>query len=305
MFLPISLASRAAIPRSRASRRPNPSAAVQPSRHEDRVERLYERGVARYGDYGNGYLNFGLWTPGVTDYVTAAEAMVLHLGRMLELSAAARLLDAAPGMGAQDVLLDRSFGPLEIDAVDVTAAHVAQARRRAREAGAEHRLRFHHGSATRLPFDDQTFSHALCLEAAHHFDTRGQFFTEAARVLKPGGLLVLADFVLTHPPRTAWHRLVLEATCSLWQVPRANVATIDQYEAALSSAGFRMSDAQVVSDRTFPGYYREQCRPERRREVTRIRGFIGGRIGHILNVAIHGVHVARLVDYVLVRAERR
>lgn len=279
--------------------------APAPSVHELGVERLYERGADAYGDYGDGYLNFGLWQDGETDYVRAAQHMVHRMGELLELAPGARVLDAAPGMGAQDLYLDRAFGPLEIDAIDVTRAHVEHGRRKAAAAGAGERLRFHHGSATRLGFGDATFTHAMSLEAAHHFDTRERFFREAHRVLAPGGVLAMADFVLTQPPQTAFQRVALEAACRLWRVPRANVDTLDAYRARLAQAGFDVTDAEIVSDRTFPGYYREQCRPERRREVTRIRGFIGGRLGHVLNLAIHAVHTARIVDYVLVRAEKR
>jgi ubiquinone/menaquinone biosynthesis C-methylase UbiE len=278
---------------------------VGASAHEQGVARMYGRGVERYGDYAHGYLNFGLWEEGERDYVRAAENMVLTLGRMLGLSRGARLVDAAPGMGAQDVLLHRRFGPLEIDAVDLTEAHVAHGRRKAREAGCAGEVRFHHGSATRLPFADGRFTHALSIEAAHHFDTRERFFHEAARVLGPGGVLALADFVLVHPPATAWERFVLSAACALWRVPPDNVDTLPAYTRRLTGAGFRVTRAESVGDRTFPGYYREQCRPERRRRVTEIRGFLGGRLGHVLNVAIHSVHAAGIVDYVLVRAEKR
>ena len=273
--------------------------------HELSVERLYQRGASAYGDYSDGYLNFGLWDEGETDYVRAAERLVHRLGELLRLAPGARVLDAAPGMGSQDLYLDRHFGPLELDAIDITRAHVEHGRRKAAAAGIADRLRFHHGSATHLEFADATFDHALCLEAAHHFDTRARFFQEAKRVLVPGGVLAMADFVLTHAQETPWQRAALEAARRLWRVPRANVDTLDGYRARLDEAGFTTTHVEIVSDRAFPGYYREQCRPERRREVTRIRGWVGGRLGHVLNVAIHAVYLARIVDYVLVRAEKR
>src|SRR5262245_10218691 len=255
--------------------------------HEQRVERLYARGADNYGDYGDGYLNFGLWEDGDAEYVRAAERLVHRMGELLGLAPGARVLDAAPGMGSQDVTLHRRFGPIEIDAVDITRAHVEHGRRKAAAAGVAERLRFHHASATRLPFAARSFTHALSLEAAHHFDTRARFFDEVARVLAPGGVLAMADFVLARPPRTAWQRALLEAACRLWHVPPDNVDTLAAYCRRLEAAGFAVTSTEDVSARTFPGYYREQCRPQRRREVTRIRGFVGGRVGHVLNVAIH------------------
>jgi SAM-dependent methyltransferase len=271
---------------------------------ERAVEALYGRGVERYGDYHHGYLNFGLWDPGVTEYVAAAENMVRALGERLGLGPGSRLADAAPGMGAQDVYLARRFGPIEIDAVDATYAHVVHARRKAREAGLAASLRVHHGSATAMPLPDGACTHVMSLEAAHHFDTRERFFGEGFRVLAPGGAIALADFTLEREPGTRAEAWLFEATCRAWRVPRANAVGAGAYAAQLERQGFRGVSIEKVGARTFPGYYAEQRRPERRRRLAEIRGFWGGRVGHLLDVLAYRVYEAGLVEYVLVRAEK-
>jgi len=45
----------------------------------------------------------------------------------------------------------KNFAPLSIDGLDVTWKHIEHGRRRSREAGAEERVRFHHGTAIELP----------------------------------------------------------------------------------------------------------------------------------------------------------
>ena len=44
-----------------------------------------------------------------------------------------------------------------------------------------------------MPFDDQTFDAVTACMAYHHFDDKKGFALEAARVLKPGGALYIAD----------------------------------------------------------------------------------------------------------------
>jgi erythromycin 3''-O-methyltransferase len=273
-----------------------------PDSHERAVERFYSHGVNSDTEIHHGFLNFGLWEPGVDDYVTAAENLVGRIGTMLGLAPGARLLDLACGMGAQDVYMERRFGPLRIDAMDVTWRHVERARRRAREEAAGAALRFHHGSATELPFGDATFTHVMSIEGPEHFRTRRRFFAEAHRVLAPGGVMALADYVITRPPRTIVQRAVVDVTRRLWKIPRENLWTVSQYRDELGAAGFADVTVDEVGALTFPGYHREQTSPAFRAEMRRLQGALVERLGHFINVMTYLSYARGLVDYVLVRA---
>lgn len=272
--------------------------------HERAVEKFYSHGAARYGDFHGGYLNFGLWEEGIGDYAAAAENLVHSLGMRLGLRPGSRLLDVACGMGTQDLSLFRGFGPLEIDAVDVTWKHIEHGLRRARQAQCESFVRFRHGSATDLPFGEDVFTHVLCIEGIVHFDTREKFFRQAARVLKPGGMMALADYSLKRAPRSLFEKLILESACSLWKIPRENRDSAQTYREKLVRSGFSNITIEEVGHLAIPGYYHEQRRPECRRELTKIRGFVGGRLGQIVDIAAFKAYQMGLIGYLLVRAEK-
>ena len=101
------------------------------------------------GDSHRGYMNFGLWDDGTTEYITAAEHMVERLGELLGLAPGARVIDAACGRGTQDLYLLARFGALSVDALDVTRSNVALAMAQAAARLGPGELRFHHASATR------------------------------------------------------------------------------------------------------------------------------------------------------------
>lgn len=61
--------------------------------------------------------------------------------------------------------------------------------------GESDRLRFIQGSALHLPFKDACFDVVLNVEASNDYGDRRGFFREAARVLKPNGILLYADTV--------------------------------------------------------------------------------------------------------------
>jgi ubiquinone/menaquinone biosynthesis C-methylase UbiE len=270
--------------------------------HEAAVERFYSRGANAATDVHHGFLNFGLWEDGIDDYVAAAQNLVRRLATMLGLGPGSRLLDVACGMGAQDVFLRRTVAGLEIDAMDVTWRHVERAMRRAQEEGVTDGLRFHHGSATDLPFADATFTHLMSIEGAEHFRTRRRFFAEARRVLRPGGVMALADYIITRAPRTAFERGVVDLSRRLWHIPRENVWTAAQYRDELVAAGFIDASVEPVGPLTFPGYYREQCRAAFRAEMRRLQGQALERLGHLIDVVTNRAYERGLVDYVLVRA---
>jgi ubiquinone/menaquinone biosynthesis C-methylase UbiE len=272
--------------------------------HERKVENLYGGGVENYVGWHEGYLNFGLWEDGNTDYVKAAENLVHRMGTLLGLSGDSKLLDVAPGMGTQDIYLLNNFAPLSIDGLDVTWKHVEHGRRRSREANAEDRVRFHHGTAVRLPFPDSSFTHVLSIEGPEHFDTREKFLHEAARVLEPGGVIALSDFIVKNPPRNLLEKVVAAAARKLWQVPCANIYGAPVYLRKMEEAGFEQVEIVEIGESVIPGYYREQMRPESISAITRIRGYALARLGLLLDVAVYRGFTMSLLEYVLVRGVR-
>lgn len=274
------------------------------SSHERAVEGFYGKGAENYEDYHGGYLNFGLWERGITDYVTAAENLVHRMATLAGLNEESVLLDVGCGLGPQDIYMYRSFAPRRIDAVDVTWKHIEAGRKRASEAGCSQNVRFNHGTATDLPFDDETYTHVLSIEAPEHFDTRERFFREARRVLKPGGVIALADYTLKRDPGSLTDKFILESVRRLWKVPKENVNTAETYSEKLNRSGFKNITVEEVGAATIPGYYFEQRRPETIRDITRVRGFVAGRLGGVLDLAVYKAFTSGLMEYVLVRAER-
>jgi SAM-dependent methyltransferase len=268
--------------------------------HETRVERFYSHGLENYGTFHDNYLNFGLWSDGEGSFVRASEALLTRVGTKIGLSKDSILLDVGCGMGTQDRFLMQRFGCQAIEAVDLTAKHIAIARAK----NGLPNVSYHVGNACQLPFPDHSFTHAVSIEGIVHFNTRETFFREARRLLRPAGRLGVSDFILARAPRNRMERLLLKAGASAWHVPAENVSTVAAYARSLERSGFVDAEIDVVSDQVIPGYFAEQSRPEIRRELYTIRGQVFGRLGVGLDRLIYGLYRIGLIGYVIASARK-
>ena len=270
--------------------------------HASGVERIYGVGSEKFGEFHGGYLNFGYWEKSDT-YLEAAETLVHRMSKMMGLNNQSKLLDVACGMGAQDVYIHRNFGT-EIDAVDIVRNQVEVSRERIHRAGIGDKVRIHHGTATNLPFKENTFTHVLSIEGAQHFNTREDFFREAFRVLKPKGVMALADFTIKRPAGSLFDIVTIKAAQHFWACPNANVYNSEIYKQKLEKSGFINHTFLEEGKHTIPGYYREQRKKETIKALTEIRGWITGRGGFFLDYAVFQAFRKGLLEYSIVRAEK-
>ncbi len=81
-----------------------------------------------------------------------------------------------------------------VTGVDLTPAMVEEAERRAAEEGVGN-VSFEAGDATALEFADASFDGAITRLSLHHVPAPGRVVAEMARVVRPGGWVVLSDIV--------------------------------------------------------------------------------------------------------------
>jgi SAM-dependent methyltransferase len=113
-----------------------------------------------------------------------------HVAAQAEL-AGREVLEVSCGHGGGASYLTRTFRPARYVGLDLNARGVRFCRRRHAGVGG---LEFVQGDACRLPFADGSFDVVVNIEASHCYPDFEAFLAEVARVLRPGGHFLYADF---------------------------------------------------------------------------------------------------------------
>ena len=104
------------------------------------------------------------------------------------------VLDVCSGMGGPARYLAWKTG-CDVTGLDLTASRVEGASELTRMAGLSGSVRFVHGDALAMPFDDESFTLAIAQESFAHVPDKPRLLGECARVLRPAGRLVFSDIL--------------------------------------------------------------------------------------------------------------
>jgi ArsR family transcriptional regulator len=102
-----------------------------------------------------------------------------------------RVIDVGTGTGA--LLPALAGAAAEVMAVDQSERLLARARRRCRDAGCDN-VRFQQADVRALPFADRSFDAAYSSMVLHHVPEPAAAVAELARVVRPGGRVVIVEF---------------------------------------------------------------------------------------------------------------
>ncbi|MEO7912990.1 MAG: class I SAM-dependent methyltransferase [Roseiflexaceae bacterium] len=131
------------------------------------------------------------------DNVTASdEVLLLPLLRAALVGIAGpRVLDVATGTARVPLLLAaQPWFDGSIDGIDLTPAMLARAQAKLDGAGLAARVVLRQGDAGRLPWPQASFDLVISLEALEFFPRPRRALAEMARVLKPGGALIVSKY---------------------------------------------------------------------------------------------------------------
>ena len=163
------------------------------------------------------------------------------------------IVDLGCGCGATMQQLLGYYPLAEITGVNIDEEQLQVAEKKLAHAGLSVRARLHHADfqATGLPASSFDAAYALETSCYGRSETKAAFITEAARLLRPGGRLVVVDGFRKHgrplPRLVEW---LYQKNLNAWQMP--SLAQIAVFETTLRQHGFEEVKTRDISWNMLP-----------------------------------------------------
>lgn len=147
-----------------------------------------------------------------------------------------KVLDAGCGRGGSCFWLAENRGAIPVG-VNLVASQLEYAQREANRRGLSRQIELRRADFTNTPFDSGSFDVVWALESLCHSPTKRTFYAEASRLLKPGGRLVVAEYMLTDITMGPTDLRLVESWLNGWSIP--SLDTEEQHLANAAYAGFQ------------------------------------------------------------------
>jgi ubiquinone/menaquinone biosynthesis C-methylase UbiE len=146
-----------------------------------------------------------------------------------------RILDAGCGVGGPAIAMARAYERARISGVTVSAVQADLGHQLVLQNGLSDRVDIVQADFHRLPFPDSSFDVVVYFESCGYSSDRADLFTEAARVVRPGGHVYVKDVFARAGPLTKDETQTLAAFDDMWHL--AASPRLLEVAGALDAAG--------------------------------------------------------------------
>jgi tocopherol O-methyltransferase len=196
-----------------------------------------------YREIWGEHVHHGLWATGRETPAEATRALIDLVADRAGIApgVGARVCDVGCGYGGTARVL-RESRHAEVTGLTVSRAQYAYASDRSGEG-----LRFLCRDWLDNGLAPSSFDAAIAIESVSHMADKAAAFAECARVVAPGGRVVVCDWLAGENPASWQRRALLEPICREGRLP--SLASTAEYEALARAAGLRVEGFEDLSHR--------------------------------------------------------
>lgn len=188
-------------------------------------------------------LHYGLWEADTADLATAIQRVNQRLAELGPVPQGARVLDAGCGIGGSCFFLAETRS-CRCTGITLSDRQVAKARQLAQARGLADRCSFEVMDYAATSFAAASFDVVWVIESLGSAPEKAAFFAEMRRVLKPGGLLLVADTFKPTPYPIAQEPL-MQTMLHGWAI--SDIQAVDEVQAMAAGHGFGPGEVQDIT----------------------------------------------------------
>jgi SAM-dependent methyltransferase len=217
------------------------------------IRRYYDRHTSAFVTFGQGghvgAIHRAVWGPGVRTRVEAfryvEHQIAEHLRHLVEATgvSAPHVVDLGCGVGSTLVGLSRRQ-TIRGTGITLSPVQVGIAEEQIRKAGLTDQIRCIEGDYCDLPADLGAADFVFAIESFAHGPDPARFFDECARIIRPGGLLIICDDFRRPASHPAGAHSI-ERFCRGWHIN--TLLERDQLRQAARGAGFHHETTDDLS----------------------------------------------------------
>ncbi len=203
------------------------------------IAQYYDQTLNHYQNWwrlnNNLAVHYGIWdknTKGFQDALSNTNKILMEIANIKE---GERILDAGCGVGGSAFYLARNRNA-SVKGITLSEKQLAYAEKKCKELKLESQVSFSIQDYTNTSFDNDSFDVIWAIESITSATDKQAFATEALRLLKPGGRLIIADYFKSNDNQVDNHSL-LEKWRKLWSM--APFLTINNYQKIFTENGFQ------------------------------------------------------------------
>ena len=193
-----------------------------------------------YREIWGNHVHHGYWATGKETSAEAAEALAAFVAQRLDLKPGMSVCDIGCGYGETARLFSSRYA-ISLEGVTISESQFRiAASRQAKGVSIALCDWLQNG------FPDCHFDRAYAIESSEHIADKPRFFSEAFRVLRPGGRLVVCAWIAKTGASAIEQRLLLEPICRYGRLP--GMGTEEDYHVLGQAAGFDVHAAEDISE---------------------------------------------------------
>ena len=188
-------------------------------------------------------VHFGYYDDRAGRHAEALDNMNRALADLAGIQPGERVLDAGCGLGNACFWL-AEHRQAQVTGINIVASQIADCQKRAAQK-ASPRIEFIQADFCHIPFPENAFDVVWACESVCHAEEKAAFYKEAFRVLKPGGRLVMAEYMRTARLVSPEGEELLSAWLRPWAIP--DIDTADEHRTHALAAGFQQIEMRDVT----------------------------------------------------------